>query len=50
MENPVEHQVKAFNNRNLDAFMEAFAADINVENGSGEELLSGQQEFRAFTK
>lgn len=48
MENPVQHQVKAFNNRNIDAFMEAYATDITVESGSGEEMMSGCNEFRTF--
>lgn len=50
MENPVQHQIKAFNNRNLDTFLEAFATDIRVENGSGEEMINGYKEFRAFYK
>lgn len=48
MDNPVQHQVKAFNNRNIDAFLKAFASDVKAENGSGEEMMSGLDEFRAF--
>lgn len=50
MEDPIQHQVKAFNNRDIDAFMEAYAPEISVENGKGEEIMSGADEMRAFYK
>ena len=48
MTNPVQHQVEAFNNRNIDAFLEAYATETRVENGKGEEMISGKEELRAF--
>lgn len=48
MEDPVQHQLEAFNRRNIDAFMESYGPEITVENGSGEEMMSGTDEFRAF--
>ena len=48
MKNPVQHQVEAFNNRDIDAFLKAFATDVRAENGRGEEMMSGREEFRAF--
>lgn len=37
MHDPVEHQLRAFNRRDLDAFMESYAGDTRIEDGSGEE-------------
>lgn len=48
MENPVQYQLEAFNNRDIDAFMEAYAPEITVEDGSGEEMMRGSDEIRAF--
>jgi len=48
MKDPVQHQLKAFNNRDIDAFMEAFATDTLVENGDGEKMMGGHDEIRAF--
>lgn len=48
MENPVQHQLEAFNNKDIDAFMEAFSGDAKVENGSGEEIMRGSEEMRVF--
>jgi hypothetical protein len=48
MEDPVQHQLEAFNNRDVDAFMEAYASEIRVEDGSGEEMMSGTDEICAF--
>ena len=50
MENPVQHQVKAFNKRNLNSFMEAFSEDIEAEDGNGESMMKGTEEFRSFYK
>lgn len=33
MEDPIQHQLEAFNKRDIDAFMEAYAPEITVENG-----------------
>lgn len=48
MEDPVEHQLQAFNARDLDAFLEAYGPDVRVENGEGEDLMRGIEELRAF--
>jgi hypothetical protein len=48
MTDPVQHQFEAFNNRDLDAFMEAYASNTQVEDGTGEKLMSGTEEMRAF--
>lgn len=48
MTDPVQHQLDAFNSRDLDSFMEAYAPDVRVEDGRGEELMSGAEEMRAF--
>ena len=48
MTDPVQHQLDAYNRRNLDAFMEAYAPSARVENGKGEELMSETDEMRAF--
>lgn len=48
MQDPVQHQLEAFNNRDIDAFMEAFSSEITVENGEGEEMMSGSKEMWAF--
>jgi hypothetical protein len=48
MTNPVQHQVDAYNDRDLDAFMEAYAPDVRVENGKGETMMEGVEELRAF--
>lgn len=48
MTDPVERQVQAFNARDLEAFLEPYAADTRVEDGSGEEIMSGLEEMRQF--
>lgn len=48
MKDPVQHQLTAFNNRDIDAFLKAFASDVKVESGDGEEMMDGLDEFRAF--
>lgn len=48
MIDPVDHQLHAYNSRNLGAFMEAYALEIHVENGKGETLIGGAEEMRAF--
>lgn len=48
MTDPVEHQLQAFNARDLDAFMEAYAPDVRIEDGEGQEMMSGSDELRAF--
>lgn len=48
MTDPVQHQLDAFNNRDLEAFMEAFAPDARIEDGTGEVLMNGAEEMRAF--
>ncbi|PKD45161.1 nuclear transport factor 2 family protein [Rhodohalobacter barkolensis] len=48
MDYPVQQQFEAFNNRDIDAFMESYAPKITVENGSGEEMMSGSEEIRTF--
>lgn len=48
MKSPVQHQVEAFNNRDIEAFIEAYASNTIVENGNGETMMSGSEEIRAF--
>lgn len=48
MTNPVQHQLEAYNNRDLEAFMEAYAPGTRIEDGKGEALMSGAEEIRAF--
>jgi len=48
MVNPVQHQLDAHNNRDLDAFMDAYAPETQVEDGAGNELMSGAEELHAF--
>lgn len=48
MTNPVQHQLNAFNSRDLDAFMDAYAPDTRIEDGAGTDLMSGAEELRAF--
>lgn len=48
MGDPVEQQLEAFNARDLDAFLEAYAAETRIEDGRGEAILSGRPEMRAF--
>lgn len=44
MEDPFQHQLEAFNNRDIDSFMKAFADDATVENGSGDEMMNGSEQ------
>lgn len=39
MNGPVDRQLEAFNERNLEEFLEAHAPDALVEDGSGEEII-----------
>lgn len=48
MNDPVEHQLQAFNARNLDAFLEAYAPNVRIEDGEGDAMMSGIDELRAF--
>jgi hypothetical protein len=48
MTDPVQHQLEAFNSRNLDVFMEAYALDTRIEDGARTELMSGAEQLRAF--
>ena len=48
MTHPVEHQLEAFNARDLDAFIEAYASGARIEDGEGQEMMSGTEELRAF--
>jgi hypothetical protein len=48
MNDPVQHQLEAYNDRDLEAFMEAYAPDVRIEDGSGEEILSGLEAMRGF--
>lgn len=41
MNDPVQHQLEAYKDRDLEAFMEAYAPDVRIEDGSGEEILKG---------
>lgn len=48
MIDPVQHQLEAYNARDVDAFLEAYSPDVRIEDGSGEEILSGLEEMRIF--
>ena len=48
MKSPVQHQVEAFNNRDIETFMETYASNASVENGNGEKMMSGSEEIQAF--
>lgn len=43
MTDPVQQQLEAFYERNLDRFLEAYAPDVRVEGGSGEKTVEGLQ-------
>lgn len=45
---PVQHQLDAYNARDLEAFMEAYTPDVRVEDGEGNELMDGAEAMRAF--
>lgn len=49
MTNPVQHQLDAFNSRDIEAFIDAYAPDTQVEDGAGNELMNGTEEMRAFS-
>lgn len=42
---PVEAQLKAYNSRDLEAYLQAFSQNCVVENGSGEKLMCGRGEM-----
>lgn len=46
MTDPVEEQLRAYNTRNLDAFMACFTDDCVVEGPDGNRLMSGSTEMR----
>lgn len=48
MTDPVERQVQAYNARDLQGFLEPYAADTRIEDGSGEEIMSGVKQMRQF--
>ena len=48
MSGPVDQQLEAFNDRDLDRFMDAFAGDTQVEDGDGTRIMSGAAEMRPF--
>lgn len=48
MTDPVQHQLDPFNSRDLRAFMDAYAPDTRIEDGTGEKLMSGAEEMPAF--
>lgn len=48
MTDPVQHQVEAYNSRDVDAFMQSYTADVRVEDGGGETILDGSEDMRTF--
>lgn len=48
MTDPVQQQLEAYNERNLEEFLEAYASDILIEDGAGEEIMRGMEQLRAF--
>lgn len=43
---PVEAQLDAYNQRDVDAFMACYTADCVIEDGAGKRLMSGHTEMR----
>ena len=43
----VEAQLRAYNARDLDAFVACYAEDVVIEEGAGQVLLSGRESMRA---
>lgn len=48
MNDPVQHQLEAYSDRDLEAFVEAYSPDVRIEDGSGKEILNGLEEMRGF--
>lgn len=48
MTDPVDQQLEAFNERDLEEFLEPYAADTLIEDGAGEEMMRGEEQMRAF--
>ena len=44
---PVARQVSAYNRRDLDAFLECYAADVVIENARGDVVMDGRAAMRA---
>ncbi len=45
---PVQEQLAAFNDRDVDRFVAAYAADVVIEDGAGQPLLQGHEGVRGF--
>lgn len=48
MRNPVEQQLQAFNDRDLESFLDAYAKDVRHEDGEGNVIMNGTDEMRRF--
>jgi hypothetical protein len=46
MEDAVDRQVRAYNERDLDGFVDCYADGVVVEDGEGGVLMSGRDEMR----
>lgn len=50
MRDPVGRQVAAYNERDLDGFLDAYARGCRIEDGEGHALLTGKIEMRSAYK
>ena len=48
MTNPVQQQLEAYNDRDIDRFMDAYVPEARYEDGDGGAILTGAQEMREF--
>lgn len=48
MDDPVQQQLQAYNDRDLDRFMDAYAPDARFEDAHGGPILTGADEMREF--
>jgi hypothetical protein len=46
MEDAVDRQLRAYNERDLDEFVACYADDVVVEDGDGDALMRGRDELR----
>ncbi|HSM07358.1 MAG TPA: nuclear transport factor 2 family protein [Longimicrobiales bacterium] len=46
MTDPVEQQLDAYNRRDIDAFLDAFARGVHVEDALGNRLMTGKSQMR----
>ena len=44
---PVEAQLQAYNNRDIEAYLACFSSDCVVENATGEVMMAGRDQMKA---